>query len=897
MLVGRETESAGLGKLLDDAREGRSGALLLRGEAGIGKTALLEHAATLAAGFRVLRATGIESEAELPYATLHQLLRPLEDRIDRLAAPQADALRAALGLGGDEDEADRFLIGVGTLMLLAGAAEEQPLVALLDDAAWFDRASLDALGFAARRLHAEGVALLFAVREDPARPFSLPGVEELRVGRLEAADARRLLGDGLDAARRDEVVARAHGNPLALLELARSASDAPGGAEQAFADRIAALPERTRELLLVAAADSTTSLAVVGAAAARLGIDAAALEPAELDGLVLAADGAIEFRHPLVRSAVYLAAPFARRARAHSALAEVLVGEEDADRHAWHRAASVLGTDEGAAAELERTAGRAAARAGHAAASAALERAAELTPAPGDRARRLVGAARAAGYTGDQARALALLDRAGALDDPELRAVAALVRGSVALHRGALDDAFERFLEAAQPGAAPRTALMGTIRATDTVWQAGFWDRLGEIQARVAAIEPSNDEERSAAAVAVGLTSFASNDFDIAIPALRHAVATAAGSRDSITLLHAAWASAFSGDLAGARRLATVSERLSRASGAIGALVGSLISLAAWELAEGRLEAAETAAAEAQVLGGDTGQHAQVAHATALLAQVDAVRGRVDACRRRAEEAGAGARAYRAAQAAGASESALAALDLSLGNAAEALDRLSAVFSGGQLAYRFDAIDDLVEAAARAGRPGEAREAHALSARWTEASMTPYLQIVHARGRALLAEPDEADERFRDALAVHALEPWPFMQARTELSYGEFLRRARRKADARTQLRAAFEGFQRLGAAVWADRAAAELRATGESARKRDASTIDQLTPQELQIARLVAEGGRNREIADRLFLSPKTVEYHLRKVFQKLDVASRTELAKLFSSGGAPAELIGAAS
>ena len=894
MLIGREAEAAGLGKLLDDAREGRSGALLLRGEAGIGKTALLEHAAAAASGFRLLRATGIESEAELPYATLHQLLRPLQDRIDHLAGPQARALRAALGIG--HEEADRFLIGVGTLMLLADAAEREPLLVLLDDVAWFDRASLDALGFVARRLHAEGVVLLFAVRDDPARPFSLPGVAELHVGPLGEADARALLDHGLDAARRDDVLARAHGNPLALLELGRSSS--PGrasGAEAAFAGRIDALPERTREILLVAAADTTTSLAVIRAAAADLGVDAAALEPAELDGLILVAGGTIEFRHPLVRSAIYYTAPFARRARAHHALAEALLGEENADRHAWHRAAAVLGTDEDAAAELERTADRAASRAGHAAASAALERAAELTPAPGDRARRLVGAAQAAGFTGDQQRALALLDQAGPLPGAELNAVAALVRGSVALHRGALDEAFDRFLEAAQPGATPRTALMGTIRATDTAWQAGLWDRLGEIQALVGAIETSTDDERSAAAVTDGLTAFASEDFGSAIPALRRAVATAVGSRSSITLLHAAWASAFSGDIAGARRLAIASERLTRASGAMGALVGSLISRAAWELAEGRLEAAETAAAEARTLGSDTGQHARVAHATALLAQVDAVRGRVDACRRHAEEAGAGAREYRASQAASASESALAALELSLGNAGEALDRLSVVFARGQLAYRYDVIGDLVEAAARAGRPDEAHEALALAERWTEASMMPYLRIVLARGRALVADHNDADVRFREALAVHELESWPLLQARTELSYGELLRRARRKTEARVQLRAAFEGFQRLGAALWADRAAAELRATGETARKRDASAIDQLTPQELQIARLVAEGGRNREIAGRLFLSPKTVEYHLRKVFQKLDVGSRTELARLVSSGDAPRELVGA--
>src|SRR5687767_3085111 len=268
MLIGRETETAGLGKLLDAARRGTSGALVVRGEAGIGKTALLEQAAATAGDFRVLRATGIESEAELPYATLHQLLRPLEDRIDRLAEPQARALSGALGLA-HEREADRFLIGVGVLTLLADAAEEQPLLALLDDAAWFDHESAHALGFTARRLQAEGVVLLFAVRDEPGQAFALPGVAELRVGRLADAEARQVVGDRIEAARRDAVVARAHGNPLALLELASGPDGtAPGGAEEAFARRVRALPERTQELLLIAAADTTTSLAVVGAAAA-----------------------------------------------------------------------------------------------------------------------------------------------------------------------------------------------------------------------------------------------------------------------------------------------------------------------------------------------------------------------------------------------------------------------------------------------------------------------------------------------------------------------------------------------------------------------------------------------------------------------------------------------------
>jgi hypothetical protein len=451
-LVGRESEIAALDGLLGAARDGRSGALLVRGEAGIGKTALLNHAADAANDFRVLRAAGIESEAELPYATLHQLLRPLGDRIDALAEPQARALRGALGLA-DETVADRFLVGVGTLTLLADAADERPLLAVLDDAAWFDQASRDALGFVARRLHAEAVALLFAVRDEPGRTFALPGVEEMHVGRLAEADARQLLGEDVDPSRRRDVLARAAGNPLALVELARpEANGTAAGAEQAFASRIADLPDATQTLLLLAAADATRSLAVVGAAARDLSIDPGTLEPAELGGLVLVADGAIEFRHPLVRSAAYRAAPFARRARAHLALAGVLEGEENADRRAWHRAAAVIGTDEDAAGELERTADRALTRGGHAAAAAALERAAELTADPGSSARRLASAADAAWLAGDAGRALALVERVES-DEPGVRATLENVRGLVAGQRGSSTESFEWFLQAARTGA------------------------------------------------------------------------------------------------------------------------------------------------------------------------------------------------------------------------------------------------------------------------------------------------------------------------------------------------------------------------------------------------------------------------------------------------------------
>jgi DNA-binding CsgD family transcriptional regulator len=884
MLVGRETETATLDRLLDAARQGRSGALLVRGEAGIGKTALLAHAVS-ADGFRVLSATGIESEAELPYATLHQLMRPLEDRIDRLAEPQARALRGALGLA-DERDVDRFLVGVGTLTLLADAADERPVLALLDDAAWFDGASRDALAFAARRLHAEGVVLLFAVRDEPGTSFALPGVEEMHVGRLAEADARRLLGDAVDPSRRDEVLARAGGNPLALLELGRNGS-AAAGAEQAYASRVAALPEDTQTLLLLAAADSTQSLAVVGAAARELSIDADALEPAELDGLVLAAEGAIEFRHPLVRAAAYRAAPFSRRATAHLALAAVLAGDENADRRAWHRAAAVLGTDEIAAGDLECTADRALARGGHAAASAALARSAELTGEPAPRARRLASAAEEAWLAGDADRALSLLERVDS-DDEAVRATADQVHGRVVAQRGSSLEAFEWFVQAALTGccAAPGIALEAAIRAALAALESGRVDRLVELREVADRIDPATDDERSAAALLEGAIAFAAQDYDRAMPAFGRSIEAGSGSSDPMTLLVAGWAAGFLGQMDTSLEFGRRAETLARSTGAVGALATVLSAVAGWAIGTSRFAVAEAAASEGLLLARETGQTAEVANCLGLLARVDAVRGREEQCRAHAAEALELAQTHELLLAAGHADFAIAYLHLGAGRHEEALERLQAILAEGHATMRLSFVDELVEAAVRAGRPDEALAPLGEWERFLGGRGALIGDFVLARARAMLARPEDADERFRECLAMRAGAAWPLHQARTELAYGEFLRRARRKTEARVQLRAALEGFQRLGAAAWADRAAAELRATGETARKRDTSTIDQLTPQELQIARLVAEGGRNREIAGQLFLSPKTVEYHLRKVFQKLDISSRTELVKLVAGG-----------
>jgi ATP/maltotriose-dependent transcriptional regulator MalT len=473
-----------------------------------------------------------------------------------------------------------------------------------------------------------------------------------------------------------------------------------------------------------------------------------------------------------------------------------------------------------------------------------------------------------------------------------------VLRGWEATDHGARLDAFEHFMQAVRAGreAAPTFALLAAVRATEVAGQARAPERLDELRTLLPTIAVSTDDERASLAVAEAFSAFGADDFDVAFTRFKQAVAFAQSSGDALALLHASWAAGFDGDLVEGARLAARGEQVARSRGLVAPLAAILMGRATWELGAGRFAAAESTATEGLTLAREIGQTGVAAVMLALLARVDAVRGREEECRRRATEALSLAASRVEAHPESAAETALAQLDLAMGRPADALLRLQTIFTGGHSIYRHAVIDDLVEAAASAGRPDEALDAVAAWQRWARHSGHPIGDVVLARARALLAGPEDAEARFQDALAAHERLPWPFLQARTELAYGEFLRRARRRADARTQLRAALERFEALGAAPWADRAAAELRATGETARKRDASTLDQLTPQELQIARLVAEGGRNRDIAARLFLSPKTVEYHLRKIFQKLDIGARADLIRLVSSGEAAQELVGAA-
>lgn len=902
MLVGREQQRAEIETLLDDLREGASRVLVVRGEPGIGKTALLAHAAECAGDAQVLRAGGVEFEAELPFATLHQLLRPIANRIDAIPEHQAEALAGALGLSSAR-AGDRFLLAAGVLSLLADAAEEAPLVCLLDDAQWMDRASREALLFAARRLEREGVGMVFAERagiEDP-----LTGFPELVVSALAPEASGELLAERCEQtialAVRDCLIDAAAGNPLALLELTGGLSEAQlngaeplpdplpvsSGVEQQFSSRVSRLPVESRTALLIAAAESCGDLAAIERAGATLDLDVEALAAAESAGLIRLAEGRVRFTHPLARSAVYGSAPFTERRRAHNALAEALAGPEDADRRAWHRAATAASTDDAIASELDATAERARARGGYAAASDALERAASLTTDPESRTRRLVRAAQAAWLAGESAQAVALLERSEPLpEDPTLRGEVAWLRGLVEIHRGSPAAAADICLEVARqlassdPAHALRLAALASIGAS----LGGDFGRIRGLYEWSRGLPCESVEEQFIVDFLEGLALICDANPSGAAAPFQRAVEAAALLDDERLLHLAGTAAAYRGDEREAERLYARAVERARTHGNISALPFSLTRLGTIELVLGKPAAAVADVTEALRLARETGQEVVVAHALSVLARLAAIRGDQTEATRLADEALAIAVPRRFAFAVSAAGTAYADIDLAAGRSAEAFERLRTLLAAPDAhpLYRQFAAPQLIEAGARAGRAAEVVGALDELEQWVGAADASLYRPVVARLRGLVARDGEAEQRFEDALELHAQYPQPLDRAQTELAYGEFLRRARRKSDARVPLRAALTTFEAHGLTPWAERAAAELRATGETIRRGPAYARAELTPQELQVARLAATGSTNKEIAGRLFLSPKTVEYHLRKVFVKLGITSRAELTAL---------------
>jgi DNA-binding CsgD family transcriptional regulator len=906
MLYGRDSERAEIWALLEAARASRSGALVIRGEAGIGKTALLEDARERAADMQVLQARGVESESELPFAGLHQLLRPALHLIEWLPGPQAAALSGALGLGARGGD-DRFLISAACLTLLSDLAERRPVLCLLDDVHWLDTPSADALLFVARRLGAEGIAVLMAARDGDARRFDERDLPVLEVGGLDAEAAGAIVARSAEQSVapsvRDSLVESAGGNALALVELpaALTAGQLAGaeplpealpltrGVERLFLERVRLLPEPTQLLLLVVAADDSGLLTPVVRAAEMLGVPAESLSMAETAGLVAARGMRLDVRHPLVRSAVYQAAASSQRRAVHLALADAFSGELESDRRAWHLAAAAVGPDPDVAAELESASERARRRSGHAAAAAALERASELSPDPVSAARRLVGAADAAWHAGQPGRAWALLDRADPeVSEPLLRAQLDHLRGMIEIRRGSPAHAGALLTASADVVALhdPRKALEMLFDAATAGMDSGDYALVVQAGQRAAASPRGADEDITFLTdLLVGVGSLVEGRTTEHVPLVLDVVARADHFEEPRWLVWAAVGAGAVGDLPRGAALLKRAAAVSRSSGAVDALIQVLLAGAVEGIVAGRYEVAAEAE-EGLALAQDAGLDNSANIFRAVLAWFGAVQGRDEHCVRLATEAADHARKTGLGLANSLAEWALALLDLSAGRADEAARRLGALAAsppGTSHPYIvLMSTPDLVEACVRAGRDDEARAALAVLEGFAQPGAPTWALALAARCRALCAGGDAARKGFAEALALHAGGGRRFDLARTELLFGEQLRRERLRTEAREHLRAATEAFDSLGAVPWAERARSELRATGATARKRDPSTIDQLTPQELQISRFVSEGLTNKEIAAQLFLSPRTIDAHLRNVFSKLGVTSRTQLARL---------------
>ena len=911
VLVGRPAEREALGGLLARAAEGYSGALVLRGEAGAGKTALLDEtiAAAVAGDLRTARLTGVEPETQLGYAGLHRFLLPFADHLERLPDPQRDALRSTFGLV-DGPPADRFLVALAVLTLLAEVASAVPLVCVIDDVQWLDPESVVVLGFVARRLYAERVVLLFAVREPAGELPALAGVPELVVGGLAEGAALELLASlvpgRLSPAVGARIVAETGGNPLALVEVAGELSagqlagaevlpeplPAGGSLEQAFGRRVRRLPDETRLLLAVAAAEPTASEALLWRVTGELGIDPDAAASADLGGLA-EIGSQVEFRHPLVRSVVYHATPLSQRRRIHRALAAAGEGGEP-DRVAWHLAMAAAGPDEAVAARLEQAAGRARDRGGYAATVTFLSRAAELSADEGQRAGRLLAAAEAALIAGQPFRAGALLEEATPkLGDPLSRAQARRLQGTIRLAVGQAGEASSILLEAARAlapfdASSARDALLEALRAALYVGWSASQAVLAEIADAARAMPGAGGPAASAADLLLdGFAARAAAGYPASVPLLRRAIAMLGagdlGTQEGLRWLAlgcAAAAELFDDQAQHALAIRLV--QLARDHGALTMLPVALVSQSIRaEVVAGRFDAARACFTEGLEISAATGNPGLVG--TAGLAEVYelAWRGReTDARRvaaavaREATGAGRGSHSMDA-------QYCLAVLELGLGNYQAALRYALDVYEDDAPDLGTQVLPDLAEAGARCGQTGSAEAALGRLAERAAAAGTPLALGLLARSRALLAGDADAEPLYEEAVK-HLTQCRARPQlARAHLVYGEWLRRQRRRRDAREQLRIAHEMFAAMGAGAFAERARVELLATGERARQRTAEAAEELTPQEAQIARLVAEGDSNRDIAAQLFLSPSTVDYHLRKVFRKTNVASRTQLAR----------------
>ncbi|MFF7716777.1 AAA family ATPase [Streptomyces sp. NPDC007988] len=876
VLIGRQDEMHRLDTLLRSAREGRGGALVLRGEAGIGKSALLRQLDRAATGFLVMRASGAEFETELPFAALHQLLAPVTGRLTALPAPHRNALQIAFGL--DTGTPDPFLVGVASLGLLVETVRERPLLCVVDDAQWLDQASAKALAFLARRVSAESIALVFAARE----PSRLPELDELpghTLRPLGEADARALLAGAirapLDERVRDRVLAEARGNPLALVELPRTAGLAgmaggfaqpdsvPGVIERSFRSRLELLPPAARLLVTVAAADPIGDAGLLWRAAERLGIDAAAAA----QSVPLVEFGTrIRFSHPLARSAAYRAAAPEERRRAHEALAAVTDPVTDPDRRAWHRAQASAGPDEQVAAELEASATRAQERGGLAAAAAFLERSAALTISPDRRTKRVLAAVRAKLSVGDFDTAGDLLTTA-VTDDPRQAAAADLLRGRLSFARRRGEEGPTAYLLRAAE----------RLVATDPAWSREcYLDAiemgllLGGLDHVVEAARktlPPGEPASGAAAVLTGMISLVGDGHPAAGEILRPVLADAGeevwARRPSLGFMVATELWNFDSLQAIAARAVAAG----RESGSFHALPIALAMRATAAVHRGDFGTAMELISEEEAIADATGAAPLVyprLHLAAMRGRrEDAVELFVSVDHRMSLSV----------------QWATAVLSNGLADYPTALKAARQAVEHGAVGTAGLALPELVEAAVRCGEPETAAAALASLQERTQAGRHAWGRGVEACARALVTEDESAYREAIDLLDDSALVVY---RARALLLYGEWLRRQGRRRDARSALRPAHEVLSDLGLEAFAERAAGELRATGEQARSRTSKVSDQLTMQEVHIARLVADGATSKEVAGKLFLSPRTVDAHLRNIFRKLQLTSRRQLRDL---------------
>jgi DNA-binding CsgD family transcriptional regulator len=909
-LIDRTQEVGVLTALLDDAEAGKSGAIVLRGEPGIGKTALLEAVSELAArrGMTIANVSGVEAEAPLGYAALHWLLRFFPGSVDQLPSPQRDALRFTLGLVSGPPP-DRFLVGLGLLTLLAGGAKDAPLVTVIDDAQWLDPESATVLGFAARRLQAERVVMLFAAREgDEGLPW-LSALPELKIGPLWERDAAELLSAATSRLVSPDVEARlleeADGNPLALVEVARQLTPeqlagadvlpdplpAGGSLYQLFARRLEGLTQGTRLLLAAAAAEPTATMRLVSSVAQRLG--ARPDDITELDRLVSFGD-LVQFSHPLVRSAAYYIVPPSERRRIHRELAREMDARQHADRAVWHLAMATTGQDEDVASRLEQAARRMRDRGGYAASTALLQRAAALSIDERLRTGRLLAASEAAitAARPDQARAMLAEARRG-LTDKRQAALALRLSGEALFTVGATDDAARELLAAAKvlmtvdPPLARQTLLRALIASQ--FGTTAVFEEVRSFATTIAEADLSPDDRPSVVDLFLfGFLRRFAGDAETAARLLRQAASDLERSERSDELLVAippivpAIAGTELIDESVAAIAANAYAEFARRTGALTVLPNALIVLARVYIIRGRFEDTEAALTEASQLSRATGAPGTPDFAASQRVFLLCWRGaEAEAFAQAAALEAAGQRPTPGADLVAGH---LALLDLSKGRYQDAFERLEPIAREDRLSLGTMMLADFIEAAARSGRHTEATAAlDRIAARATAGAVRLGLGRL-ARCRALLADDDQAEEHYRTSIEALSDVSSPTELARSHLVFGEWLRRRRRRQDARSELKKAYDMFARMGADGFAERARIELSATGANVRKRVVETVTDLTsltPQEKQIASLVASGDANGEVAAKLFISPATVDYHLRKIYRKLGVSSRTQMAR----------------